>query len=69
MFHRKVAEGKEPWVMKRTPDDAGALSDLISCRIVRVVQCGEASCDQRLHCFCMPCTGHGSRPAASDTAS
>ena len=24
-FHRQVAEGKEPWVKNRTPDDAGEL--------------------------------------------
>ena len=24
-FHHKVAEGKEPWVKNRTPDDAGEL--------------------------------------------
>ena len=24
VFHRKVAEGKEQWVLERTPDDAGA---------------------------------------------
>ncbi len=43
VFHRKVAEGKEPWVMKRTPDDAGAMSDPCHCCILQFRRRGTAT--------------------------
>ena len=39
IFHRKVAEGTEPWVKTRTPDDAGA-SHTVHVRLVTKVGLG-----------------------------